>query len=123
MNNSTTVVGLDVHKESIVAAVLPAGAGKVSEVMSISNSSLEIRRLVERITRRGAAEFVYEAGPCGYEIWRQITGMGSACSVIGNWPVLSGACRGISRPKRFKILAVLMARGFWYGTAKGLRFE
>jgi len=82
MNNSTIVVGLDVHKDSIVAAVLPGGAGKVSEVINIGNSSLEIKRLVERITRRGAAEFVYEAGPCGYEIWRQITGMGKVCSVI-----------------------------------------
>lgn len=82
MNNSTIVVGLDVHKDSIVAAVLPAGVGKGSEVINIGNSSLEIKRLVERITRRGAAEFVYEAGPCGYEIWRQITGMGTVCSVI-----------------------------------------
>ena len=82
MSNSTTVVGLDVHKDSIVAAVLPAGAGKVSEIINTGNSSLEIKRLVERITRRGTAEFVYEAGPCGYEIWRQITGMGAACSVI-----------------------------------------
>ena len=82
MNNSTTVVGLDVHKDSIVAAVLSARADKVSEVITIGNSSLEIKRLVERITRRGAAEFVYEAGPCGYEIWRQITGMGKVCSVI-----------------------------------------
>jgi len=82
MNNSTTVVGLDVHKDSIVAAVLPAGADKVSEIINIGNSPLEIKRLVARITRRGAAEFVYEAGPCGYEIWRQITGMGTACCVI-----------------------------------------
>ena len=81
-HNSTTVVGLDVHKDSIVAAILPARAAKVSEVINIGNSSLEIKRLVERITRRGAAEFVYEAGPCGYEIWRQITRMGTACSVI-----------------------------------------
>ena len=82
MNNSSTVVGLDVHKDSIVAAVLPARSAQISEVINIGNSSLEIKRLVERITRRGAAEFVYEAGPCGYEIWRQITGMGTACSVI-----------------------------------------
>ncbi|PIU18129.1 MAG: hypothetical protein COT18_11125 [Elusimicrobia bacterium CG08_land_8_20_14_0_20_59_10] len=82
MSNSTIVVGLDVHKDSIVAAVLPKNAGNVSEVINIGNSSLEIKRLVERIARRGPAEFVYEAGPCGYEIWRQITRMGAMCSVI-----------------------------------------
>jgi len=94
MNNSSTVVGLDVHKDSIVAAVLPARADKVSEVISIGNSSFEIKRLVERITRRGAAEFVYEAGilhDLAYKFAllreRAVRGAVLACSALacGTW--------------------------------------
>jgi transposase len=82
MNNYTTVVGLDVHKETIVAAVLPLGSNDVTEKVSIENHPKAIEKLVNRITRQGPAEFVYEAGPCGYEVQRQITGLGQRCAVI-----------------------------------------
>lgn len=82
MDNYTTVVGLDVHKASIVAAVLPYGRSEVTEKLSIENHPKAIEKLVNRITRHGTAEFVYEAGPCGYQIHRQITGLGFKCAVI-----------------------------------------
>ncbi len=82
MNHYTTVVGLDVHKESIVAAVLPYGHNEVTEKLSIENHPRAIEKLVNRIARQGPAEFVYEAGPCGYQIHRQISGLGYKCAVI-----------------------------------------
>ena len=82
MNNYTTVVGLDVHKESVVAAVLPYGHKDVIEQVSIENHPKAIEKLVNRVTRQGPAEFVYEAGPCGYQIQRQIAGLGHRCAVI-----------------------------------------
>ena len=53
MTYYTTVVGLDVHKESIVAAVLPYGRSEVTEKLSIENNPKAIEKLVNRITRQG----------------------------------------------------------------------
>ena len=53
MNNYTTVVGLDVHKESVVAAVLPYGHKDVVEQVSIENNPKAIEKLVNRLTRQG----------------------------------------------------------------------
>lgn len=82
MNHCTTVVGLDVHKDTIAVAVLPACAEQVSEISTIPNAPNIIERMVHRVTADGPAEFVYEAGPCGYEIQRQIAALGFKCVVI-----------------------------------------
>lgn len=82
MNNYTTVVGLDVHKKTIVAAVLPSGSDHVTERVSIENQTKAIEKLVRRLTARGTVEFVYEAGPCGYKLQRQMSEMGQRCVVI-----------------------------------------
>lgn len=82
MENCTTIVGLDVHKDSITAAVLPRGSDRVIEVVRIINDPAAVEKLVGRLTAAQAAVFVYEAGPCGYELHRQITGMGHRCAII-----------------------------------------
>jgi len=80
--NYNTVVGLDVHKKTIVAAVLPLGSDNVTETVSIENFPEAVEKLVNRVAARGPVEFVYEAGPCGYETHRQIAAMGHRCVVI-----------------------------------------
>lgn len=80
--NIITVVGLDVHKETIVAAVLPAGAEAITRRATIENTPKALEKLVCQVTSTGPAEFVYEAGPCGYDTHRQITALGHACTVI-----------------------------------------
>lgn len=82
MNYSTTIIGLDVHKKTIVASVLPAGSDVVTERATIENNPSAVAKLVKRIAVRGAVEFVYEAGPCGYETHRQISNLGYPCVVI-----------------------------------------
>lgn len=80
--NIITIVGLDVHKETIVAAVLPPGAETVARKVSIENTPKALEKLVRQSAATGPAEFVYEAGPCGYDVHRQITKLGHACTVI-----------------------------------------
>ncbi|MDP3542018.1 MAG: IS110 family transposase [Elusimicrobiota bacterium] len=80
--NIITIVGLDVHKETIVAAVLPAGADAVTRRLTIQNTPKALEKLVLQSTATGPAEFVYEAGPCGYDAHRHITKLGHACTVI-----------------------------------------
>lgn len=82
MENNTTKVGLDVHKETIVAAVLPLESKRVTDTMKIENMPSNVEKMVKRLAEQGPVEFVYEAGPCGYDIHRQITKLGHACTVI-----------------------------------------
>jgi hypothetical protein len=74
MNNGSTVIGLDVHKQTVVVAVLPPGADRARESVTIENHPTAVARLVRRLAARGPVAFVYEAGPCGYEVQRQLTG-------------------------------------------------
>jgi transposase len=82
MNQSSTIVGLDVHKEKITAAVLPSRAARPTESLEIENDPKSIARFVKRLALRGDPTFVYEAGPCGYDLQRQITRLGHQAVVI-----------------------------------------
>jgi transposase len=82
MNNGSIVVGLDVHKQTVVAAVLPPDAERARETVTIENHPKAVERLVTRLAARGPVAFVYEAGPCGYEVQRQLTGLGQPCAVV-----------------------------------------
>jgi len=82
MKESTTVIGCDVHKEKITAAVLPPAAVRPTEILTVENHPKAITRFVKRLAQRGRPLFVYEAGPCGYELQRQITQIGHKTVVI-----------------------------------------
>ena len=82
MNNCNTVVGLDVHKKTIVAAVLPFHMDRVTESVMLEHNPQAVERLVKRLERKGPLEFVYEAGCCGYDVQRQIVALGQRCVVI-----------------------------------------
>jgi transposase len=84
MEKSITYVGLDVHKDTIAVALAEAGnRGEVREHGKISNTPAALRALVGRLGRgRGELRFCYEAGPCGYNIQRQLTEAGHQCAVV-----------------------------------------
>ncbi|MBI3292992.1 MAG: transposase [Elusimicrobia bacterium] len=82
MEQNITVIGLDVSKKTLVTGVLPMTRDRVTESRVVSNAPQTIEREVRRLTERGPAVFVYEAGPCGYEIYRQITRLGHRCVVV-----------------------------------------
>lgn len=82
MEQGSTIIGLDVHKESITAAILPPTAERVVETVKIPNAPSALEALVRRLQPRGPRAFVYEAGPCGYEVQRQLTALGQPCAVI-----------------------------------------
>jgi len=77
-------VGLDVHKESIAVAYAPDVHG--AEVVSLGNigtRQCDIDKLTRKLTSRAPQLFfVYEAGPCGYWLYRYLTRKGLACAVV-----------------------------------------
>ena len=82
MKESITVIGCDVHKEKITAAVLPPAAARPTEILTVENHPKAITRFVKRLAHSAHPLFVYEAGPCGYELQRQITQLGHKTVVI-----------------------------------------
>jgi transposase len=81
--NNIVFVGLDVHKATIVVAVAEgARGGELRELGNFLNRPDHIAKLVERLAKDGRSlSFCYEAGPCGYGLYRQLTGLGHECMV------------------------------------------
>jgi transposase len=78
MEKVTTHVGLDVHAERVVIASLVGQAGE-PVVADIPNDEKVIRRTFQRLARESyELKCCYEAGPCGFELHRQLTAMGIA---------------------------------------------
>ena len=81
MSNSTTWIGMDVHKERIhVVAV--NGAGHTEARWETPNTTKGKGRLATRLAGLGKARCVYEAGPCGYDLRRFLDEKGIPCDVI-----------------------------------------
>jgi len=77
-------IGLDIHKARISVTVAESGRdGSIEYVGEISNDPRAIGKLCKRLERRGALlSFCYEAGPCGYGVYRQLTDLGHECDVV-----------------------------------------
>jgi transposase len=74
-------VALDVHKLSIVAAVLPP-QGASPEIARIETTEKAIRTFIAKLGGPEGLAVSYEAGPGGFALWRLLTSMGVACDVI-----------------------------------------
>ena len=84
MTECSKWVGMDVHKNSIVVAVLE-GDQREDEAFtaSITNEPKAIRRMMKRLRRDGAElRTCYEAGPCGFALHRLLNEMGISSAVI-----------------------------------------
>jgi transposase len=83
MNNYSKYVGLDVHKETIVAAIAKAGRGDAMQYGEIDSTAEAIQKLAKKMSANGERVlFCYEAGPCGYGIYWQLKEMGQECMVV-----------------------------------------
>lgn len=80
-HDSTVFVGLDVHKESITVAYA-IDMGDVELLGKIGTLKADIDRLCKRVQSKARhVRVVYEAGPCGYGLYRELVERGFDCVV------------------------------------------
>lgn len=74
-------IGLDVHADTIAVAVAEPD-GEVRSLGIIPNRAESVRKLMKRLGPAETLRVCYEAGPTGYVLYWQLTGLGVACEVI-----------------------------------------
>ena len=83
MGKFSKYVGLDTHKETIAVSVADSAGGRARYFGAVANRPAAIKQLLKRLSAAGeVVSYCYEAGPCGYGIYRQITQSGHDCMVV-----------------------------------------
>ncbi|EFN9844918.1 IS110 family transposase, partial [Escherichia coli] len=82
--NIAAYIGLDVHKETLAVAIAaPERLGEVRYYGTINNEAQAVRRLFQKLQGLyGNILSCYEAGPCGFGLYHQLTAMNIKCQVI-----------------------------------------
>ena len=82
--NRMVYVGLDVHADTIAVAIAEDGRdGELRFFGIIPNTAESVIRLTRSLTVSGSiVSFCYEAGPCGYGLYRHLTKLGFECAVV-----------------------------------------
>jgi len=83
MKKFSKYVGLDTHKDTIAVSVADASGGKARYFGEVSTRPAAIKKLLKHLSPQGElVSYCYEAGPCGYTLYRQITQLGHECIVV-----------------------------------------
>jgi len=77
-------IGMDVHKKTITVAIADDGRnGQVRSYGTLANNINALDKFCRKmVSTASQLHFVYEAGPCGYGIYRHLTHKGFDCKVI-----------------------------------------
>lgn len=84
MAKRITMVGLDVHKDSIeVVTAEPGAEGEVRHFGKIGGDLAAVDRMVKQLRATGRKlHFVYEAGPCGFYLYRHLKKQDLECTMV-----------------------------------------
>lgn len=83
-NNTTLIVGLDIHKEFIAVAYAPDDrTADITYIGPIGTRQSDIDKLIQRLqTKASRLVFAYDAGPSGNGLYRYLLTKGYSCLVV-----------------------------------------
>lgn len=82
MEHNIRFVGLDVHADTITIAVANTGEAGVRSIGTIANRPECLRKQLKKLGPPSSLRVCYEAGVCGYEVYRLLTRWRVHCDVI-----------------------------------------
>lgn len=97
----------------LVALADPERGGEIRFWGTINNDALAITRLFKKLYKQYKAPLVcYEAGPCGYQLYRQLVAKGIECLVVAPSRIAKSPTDKIKNDHRdAKTLARLLRAG------------
>jgi transposase len=107
-------VGLDLHKETIAVALAEPGRAEPVYRGEIANKPKSIEKLIAKLSEAydgGLLQFCYEAGPCGYVLYRQILGCGHDCQVVAPSRIPKAPGERIKNDRRDALKLARLLRG------------
>lgn len=108
--SSKVFVGMDVHKDSIEVALAETG-GEARHYGRIGGEAVAVDRLVRKLRSvHRELVFVYEAGPCGFWLYRRLSAQGLGCWVVSPAMTPRRAADRVKTDRRDSLALARLAR-------------
>lgn len=109
VQSSTAFVGMDVHKESIEVAI--ADGKEARHYGRVGGDAASVDRVIRKLrSTHRQLTVVYEAGPCGFWLYRRLQGQGIACMVVSPSMTPRNAADRVKTDRRDALKLARLAR-------------
>jgi transposase len=106
----TGFVGLDAHAESTAIGFAQTGCAAARFVGTVGAKPAELMRALGKLGKPGSLLIVYEAGPCGYTLARELAAAGHRCEVIAPSKIPRKAGDRVKTDRRDALMLASLAR-------------